>query len=255
MVEPPVIDLHSHVLPGLDDGAADMPDALAICRAVCDDGVRTLAATPHVRVDYPTTADAMARALDEVRAAAVDLDLELLPGGEIDLRELRRPLDELRPFGLGGNLNCLLIEMPYAGWPLDLADRLFHLVAAKVTPVLAHPERNDAVQERPERLADLVRSGCLVQITAASLAGRFGSRTRATAKRLLELELAHLVAGDVHGPSRAGAMSAVAGAIGDRSLAHWLTDDVPAALVAGEPPPPRPKPTGLLRRLVRPGRT
>ncbi len=88
-----MIDLHSHVLPGLDDGAADVEEALAICRAAAADGVEVLAGTPHVRDDHPTTAEAMEAALAGLREAAGDL-LRLVPGGEIALDELRRrPLE------------------------------------------------------------------------------------------------------------------------------------------------------------------
>jgi protein-tyrosine phosphatase len=139
-----LIDLHSHVLPGLDDGAADLDEALAICRGAAAAGIEVLAATPHVRDDYPTTADQMEEALAALRAVAGDI-VRLVPGGELDLAELGRPHEELLRFALAGNPAYLLVETPYAGWPLDLADKLFRLRSAGITPVLAHPERNREV--------------------------------------------------------------------------------------------------------------
>ena len=115
-----MIDLHSHVLPGLDDGAADLEEALAICRAAAADGIELLAATPHVRHDHPTTPEQMEAALAAVQAAAGGT-VGLLPGGELDLAELDRPVDELRRFALAGNPAFLLVETPYHGWPLDIA--------------------------------------------------------------------------------------------------------------------------------------
>jgi protein-tyrosine phosphatase len=194
-----LIDLHSHVLPGLDDGAADLDEALAICQAAAAAGIEVLAATPHVRDDYPTTAEQMEEALAALREAAGDI-VRLVPGGELDLAELDRPREELARFALAGNRAYLLVETPYVGWPLDLADKLFRLRSAGITPVLAHPERNREVQERPELLESIVAGGTLVQLTAGSVDGRLGRGARAGAAALLDRGLAHLLASDAHAP-------------------------------------------------------
>ena len=178
--------------------------------------------------------------------------LELLPGGEIALDRLPElGDDDLRRFSLAGNPKYLLLEAPYFGWPLGLEDTLFQLGLRGFTTVLAHPERNGEVQASPERLAPLVERGTLVQLTAASLDGRLGSAPRKTGLRLLELGLAHLLASDAHAPTlRQIGMSAAARAVGDDELARWLTDDVPAAIVARDAIPPRP--AGPARRFRRP---
>jgi protein-tyrosine phosphatase len=239
-----VIDLHSHILPGLDDGAATLAQSLAIARAAVEDGIEVLAATPHVREDYPTSADEMEERVATVREAVAGqgIPLDVRPGGELAFDRLDRlSADDLRRFGLGGNPSCVLIEFPYYGWPLELGERLFRFRTEGVTPVLAHPERNADVQGDPERLGGLVRGGALVQLTAASVDGRLGRRAREAAHALLELELAHLIASDAHAPSvRAIGMRAAAEAVGDEQLADWLTHAVPAALLAGDPLPERP---------------
>jgi len=239
-----MIDLHAHVLPGIDDGPATLESSVELARAALADGVTAMAATPHVRDDYPTDAATMMRLVRELRAAlaAESLPLELLTGGEVALERLRSSaLSELRAFGLGGNPQYLLVEFPYNGWPLDLPELLFRLIAQDVTPVLAHPERNDVVQKAPRRLEPLVSSGCLVQLTAASAAGRLGRRARAAAARLLELRLAHLLASDAHSPGLRGAgLSAAAAEIGGGELGVWLTQELPAAIVSGANLPPRP---------------
>lgn len=239
-----MIDLHAHVLPGIDDGPGTLESSLALARAAVADGVRVMAATPHVRDDYPTDAATMTRLVGELRAAFASdsLPLELLPGGEVALERVRsHPVSELQVFGLGGNPGYLLVEFPYHGWPLDLPELLFQLVAQGVTPVLAHPERNDVVQEAPEKLQALVASGCLVQLTAASAAGRLGRRPRAAAMQLLELGLAHLLASDAHASGLRGAgLSTAAVSVGGGPLGDWLTRDLPAAIVAGRELPPRP---------------
>ena len=173
-----MIDLHSHVLPGLDDGAAELGASIAMAREAAAAGITALAATPHVRDDYPTTAREIEDALAAVRRAVREqgIEVEILSGAEIAFDRLHSlDEDELRPFGLGGSPNHLLIELPFFGWPLDTADQLRRLRGAGFTTVLAHPERNSAVQDSPQRLADLVSDGALVQLTAASITGGFGS--------------------------------------------------------------------------------
>jgi protein-tyrosine phosphatase len=251
-----VIDLHSHVLPGVDDGAATIADSVAIARAAVADGVWTLAATPHVREDYPTDLATMTRLVSLVRDAIRDegIALELLPGGEIALEQLDLlGREELRGFGLAGNPRYLLVEFPYTGWPLALEERLFKLHTDGFVPVIAHPERNREVQSDPERLEPLVRSGCLVQVTAASVDGRLGRSSAACARSLVDAGLAHMIASDAHLPGvRAIGMSAAARAVGDRALARWLTVGVPRAIVEDTPLPARPEQErrrGVLDRL------
>lgn len=243
-----MIDLHSHVLPGLDDGTKDLSEALALCEAAAEDGIEILAATPHVRHDYPTTPDEMEEALAALRAASPALDV--VAGGELDLAELDRPHDELRRFALGGG-DALLVETPYIGWPLDLAERLFRLRVQGFRLVLAHPERNADVHARPELLEPIVQGGTLVQLTAASVDGRLGSNTKRCARTLLERGLAHLISSDAHAPNvRAVGLSGAVREVGEE-LGRWLTVDVPRALLEGREPPPRPVVRTRRRSLFR----
>jgi hypothetical protein len=117
-----MIDLHAHILPGLDDGPATLDDAIAILRAAVGDGTELIAATPHVRDDYPTTPQAMETGLAELRSAIDDerIPIQVTSGGEIALDQLSNLDDsELRRFTLGDS-HHVLIETPYLGWPLDL---------------------------------------------------------------------------------------------------------------------------------------
>jgi protein-tyrosine phosphatase len=234
-----LIDLHSHVLPGLDDGVKSVAEALALCGAAADDGVTVLAATPHVRHDYPTTPEQMEEALAAVRAAGPAV--EVVAGGELDLAELDRPEEELARFGIGGT-RWLLVETPYYGWPLDILDRLFRLRLAGFGVVLAHPERNADVQERPELLEPLVAGGTLVQLTAASVDGRLGQRPARCARTLLDRQLAHLIASDAHAPEiRAVGLGAAVASLHDGALARWLTHDVPQSILQDAETPTRPE--------------
>ena len=249
-----MIDLHSHILPGLDDGARTIEDSRALAERAAADGISAIAATPHVRADYPTTPAQMEAGVAALRAdfAAHGIGVEVVHGGEIDLEALEDlGEDELRRFSLGQSGRYVLVETPYSGWPLDLEQRLFGLTVLGLVPVLAHPERNAEVQEAPARLGPLVEQGALVQITAASLDGRIGKRSKETAGKLIQEGLAHLVASDAHTPEiREAGLAAAVASLGDAGLAAYLTQEVPAAVLAGEPVPDRPprKRRGFLRR-------
>lgn len=238
-----MLDLHSHVLAGVDDGAATLSDSLEIARAAVADGITELTATPHVRADFPTSATTMHRLVDELRELLADegVPLVLHPGGEIALEHLGSiSADELSSFGLGGGRH-LLIEFPYVGWPLDVHERLFQLQLAGFVPVIAHPERSAEVKAAPERLAPLVEAGSLVQVTAASLDGRLGRSAQRAALELVQRGLAHVIASDAHTAAiREAGMGAAAEAVGGGSLARWLTTDVPRAILTGGQVPPRP---------------
>ncbi len=254
-----MIDLHSHILRGLDDGARTLDESLEIARAAVEDGTEVIAATPHVRDDYPTDAGVMEYRVAELRheLAQAGIPLDARPGGEIALDWVSRlGVDELARFGLGGNPRYVLVETPYYGWPPGLADRLFALIAAGITPVLAHPERNAEVQARPGRLVPIVETGTLVQVTAASIDGRIGRRARETGLLLIDQGLAHMIASDAHHASvREVGMAVAASAVGDPQLAAWLTRGVPSAILEDRELPPRPpvrgRPAGWLGRLLR----
>jgi protein-tyrosine phosphatase len=116
-----VIDLHSHLLPGIDDGVRTTAESLDLLRAAHEDGIARIAATPHVREDYPTSPAEMELRLAEVCGAAREaaIPVEVLPGGELDLEFAARLDDaDLRRFGLGGTSSLLLLEFPYFSWPL-----------------------------------------------------------------------------------------------------------------------------------------
>jgi protein-tyrosine phosphatase len=248
-----VIDLHTHILPGFDDGVRTIEESRELARRAAEEGVTAIAATPHVRADYPTSVDAMERGVEELRAdfGAQGIAVEVLHGGEISLEQLPRlGADELRRFTLAQSGRYVLIEFPYSGWPAGLETALYTVSLAGLTPILAHPERNLEVQRDPVGLQPVVDRGALVQVTAASLDGRLGRSSKATAERLLQLGLAHVLASDAHTPEiRAAGLLAAARSVGDERLARYLTQEAPAAIVAGETLPERPS-AAQKRRLL-----
>jgi protein-tyrosine phosphatase len=248
-----VIDLHSHILPGLDDGARTLEDARELARRAAADGVTAVAATPHVRADYPTRPEDMERGVLGLREDFVEqgIPVEVLHGGEIDLGRLGSlDDDDLRRFSLARSERYLLLEFPYTGWPSGLEETVYGLGLRGLTPLLAHPERNREVQADPGRLGEAVRLGALVQLTAASLDGRIGRSSQRAAQRLLADGLAHVLASDAHTPEiREAGLAEAADAVGDDRLAAYLTADAPAAIVAGETVGPPPKATRRRRRF------
>ena len=234
-----MIDLHAHILPGFDDGVRSIEEARELARLAAAEGVTAIAATPHVRGDYPTTAERMLRGVSLLRDdfAREGVDVDVLTGGELDLDRLWE-LDaaDVQRFTLAGTGRWLLVEMPYRGWPALFERKVEALRGQGIETLLAHPERNDVVQLDPLRLESLVQSGMRVQITAASVEGRLGAPPRDCAHRLIEHGLVHVLATDAHGPAvREGGLAGALESLGDAVLGRRLTVDNPTAIVAGLP--------------------
>jgi protein-tyrosine phosphatase len=212
-----------------------------MARLAARDGVTAIAATPHVRHDFPTTAEEMERAVASLNRDFAEemIDVTVHHGAEIDLEQLGvLGHSELQRLSLAQTGRYVLVEIPLAGWPLYLERRIFELRSANVTPLLAHPERNREVQRNTALAAGATRVGALIQVTAASLDGRLGREARRTCERLLELGLVHVLASDAHAPAvRAAGLSAAATRLHDDGLARFLTLEVPAAIVAGDDVP------------------
>jgi protein-tyrosine phosphatase len=260
-----VIDLHCHLLPGIDDGPPTLDGSLELARALVADGIEVVAATPHVRDDHPSVVPGeLAGRCAALRAAlaADGIELDVVPGGELDLaRGLEASPDELRLISYGQTGRYLLVETPYAGLSSLFEEQLFELELLGFRLLLAHPERNPTFQEDPERLAEIASRGVLLQVTASSLVQNDRrSRSGRLARALVRRGLAHVIASDAHGPwvDRAPISDAVEVA---RRLAgehaESMACDTPAAILAGEQPPSLsatpPRRGGWLRRLGRRG--
>lgn len=197
-----MIDLHSHVLPDTDDGAKSYDMALAMLAIAIEDGITSIAATPHFipGAFAPTGAEVRQAVLElSARAKAHGLAITITPGHEV--RVGTGLLEKLRSgeiLALDPKRRYLLLEMPGSGVPVWMDRLLFELEVGDVVPILAHPERNVGVIKTPKLLYDLVEKGCMVQITAGSITGRFGQKAQETALLLLRHDLVHLVASDAH---------------------------------------------------------
>jgi protein-tyrosine phosphatase len=251
-----VIDLHSHVLPGIDDGPRTIDDSLDLARAAVAAGTRTLVATPHVSWRYPNDADTIARGVRELKARLVaeEIALELLPGAEIAVTRLPE-LDSAQRSRLHlGAGPWLLVEPPFAPVVSGLERIVLELQSSERRVLLAHPERCPAIQRDPQMLGSLVRAGVLTSVTAGSLVGRFGEKVRRFALQLVHEELVHNVAADSHDAvDRPPSMADELEQAGLEPLAEWLTVSVPAAILSGAEIPPRPA-LALTRPRPRPTR-
>ena len=258
-----MIDLHSHLLPGIDDGAPDLEESVELARAAAAQGTRVLAATPHLRADFPDVVpDELPGRCDDVRAAlrSAGVELEVEQGGEVGLQwALNADDHDLQAASYRGRGTDLLLESPYGGL-LDSFDQLVQTVADRgYRLLLAHPENNPTFQKEPNRLRQLVERGVLLQITARSLIRPDRKRgPRPLAELLLREGLAHVLASDAHSgrhlrpPALGAGVEAAAALVGEKR-ARWMVEDAPAAILAGEPLPDPPeaeqRPRGLFGRL------
>lgn len=258
---PALCDIHAHVLPGIDDGPERMEDTIAMARAAQSCGVTTLAATPHLRRDFPDAkVEEFAARCEQVRDALARerIDLQLVGGAETSLSwALEASDDQLRLASFGQQGKDLLIEPPFEAI-VGLGELLHQIQRRGFRVTLAHPERNAGIRADPALLGDLVRQGVLLQVNASSLRpGRRRSDTQRLATQICREGLAHVVASDAHRAAGKRPVTALASALGPLSTlvgtagAQWLTGDAPAAILAGErlPAPPSTR-VSLGRRML-----
>lgn len=259
-----VLDLHCHILPGIDDGPDTVEESVTLARQMADDDVRVVAATPHCREDHPGVvpaelAERCRRLEDQLRQEGVAL--RVVPAGEVGLTwGLEASDEQLRLVSYMQLGRDLLVETPYGPLPGTFEEMLFKLSVRGYRLMLAHPERNPSFHRDPGRLAGLVQRGTLLQVTASSLArSPKDSKSAHLAHKLVMDGMAHVIASDMHGAAapdrptlRAG--SAVALELVGSARTRWLVWDVPSAILKGAqlppmPPAERPQKSGLRSRL------
>jgi protein-tyrosine phosphatase len=261
-----VIDLHCHILPGLDDGAATIDDSLALAQAAQAVGIDTIVATPHIRGDYPFDPVLIGVRAAEVRRALADgvVGVRVIGGAEVAISRVRDLDQETLASLCLGSSNYMLVESPYTPATNIVEETIFDLQVQGFRVVLAHPERSPSFQEDPDRLARLVERGVLCSVTAASMLGVFGGTVRRFSALLFSRGLVHNVASDAHDTTRRpvdlrGGFKALDQEVpGLADQARWFTVTVPEAILGGEELPPMPTPSRGrargLRRLLRGGR-
>lgn len=192
--------MHSHIIPGVDDGSVDMEESLQMIKIAYESGVRRLCATPHIREGWRTETVILRKKLDELIALKNQLgliDMELLLGAEYMLDEfLMEKLLKREVLTLPGNL--VLVETSFYAPPINLDEMLFEIEIKGYTPLIAHPERYDFYQRTPSTYTSLKDKGYLFQLDLISLQGGYGRSTQKTAKILLEQGMFDYVGSDMH---------------------------------------------------------
>lgn len=238
-----MIDLHCHILPGIDDGPEHVEASLAMARAQVEAGVTTVVATPHVSWNYGNSAGTIRPATVTLQAAidAAGIPLRVLPGAEVALtRAADLSAEQLAELRLGDG-PWLLLEPPMAVDSPGIEGMIGMVQSRGSRILLAHPERCAAFHRDPDLLARLVRSGCRGQVTAGALTGTFGRTVQSLARRFVDEGLIHVVASDAHDADyRPPGLRAAISDAGYAPLADWLTADVPGAMLENRPLPPRP---------------
>lgn len=212
-----MIDLHCHLLPGVDDGPPDDATSLAMARIAFDDGIRTLACTPHIYPGlYPNDANAIrehvAALQGKLDAAGIALRLTCGADAHLTPELLGRIKSGTAPTLHGGRY--FLLEPSHHVAPPRFEETVFSFTAAGYVPVITHPERLTWIEDQYSVFESLFRSGAWMQITAGSLTGRFGSNAQYWAERMLDDGIVHLIATDAHGV---------------KHRAPWLAEGVRAA--------------------------
>jgi protein-tyrosine phosphatase len=243
-----VIDLHCHILPGLDDGPANLDFSLSMARAAVEAGTQLIVATPHIRADFnvdPTEIEPRVDLFND-RLQRERLPLRVLPGAEIGWASAS-DLDDVQLARLSlGSGRRVLLESPYGKKPVDLESIIAGLATRGFQSVLAHPERCPLFQRDPARLRKLVDGGALCSITAGSMQGRFGQPVRQFTVEMLRDGLVHDVASDAHDhihrpPGLLDGFDEVKAELpGIERYAPWYTVTSPVAILAGNPVPAAP---------------
>ena len=268
-----MIDLHSHILHGLDDGPETMDESIQMCWMSYRDGVSIIVATPHtlngsyqnnrstilakveelnalikkfgvqsseLGVEYPKLEDFYhcQSAICNLQSA---IELKILPGADVHFsNEILHQLDQGEVTTVGDGKKFLILEFPFHTIPFGAEDVLFQLMARRITPIISHPERNLEITRRPKRYYEMIRMGYFGQVTAMSLTGGFGAKIKGFAEKLLKKRLVHLIASDAHNVNERppGLTHAVREAekIVGKEEARKMVTEYPKAILEGRKP-------------------
>ena len=237
-----MVDIHSHVLPGLDDGAETLEESLAMLEAAARAGTTDIVATPHANAEFTFAPELVARKLAELRAAAGN-SIRIHTGCDFHLQDenIQDALRHPSKYTIN-HKNYLLVEFSDLAILNNTAEIFYQLRSSGMVPVITHPERNGLLQKRFESIEGWVAEGARVQVTAHSFLGRFGKQANKYADKLMQAGLVHFVASDAHDsidrtPDMRQALEYVSDRYGAKR-AEQLFELNPRAAIAGERLPP-----------------
>jgi protein-tyrosine phosphatase len=243
-----MIDIHAHILPGVDDGAKNWDQTLQMARLAVEDGITVMVATPHLyqgRSVDPHRLNSREIILERVaqmkdKLHEEKIPLEILPGCDFPLSfESLKFLDDGRALTINDANRYLLLELPDTSLPPAMEEICFQLQSKGITPIITHPERHMIIQEMPYKLKRLIDLGCLIQMTGNSLTGWFGRRVKKISRQFVKLGYVHLLATDTHDPKRrppvlSQAVAELSRLIG-KNRAQAMVNDIPQKIIDGEP--------------------
>lgn len=261
-----MIDLHSHILPGVDDGAPDMETALRMANMAVEDGITVMACTPHIMPGvYDNVPRSIRHQVELLKKALLEtaIPLDLVTGSDAHMRpDFATAIGDDRILTLN-NSRYVLFEPPHNLAPLRLEECLFDIQMAGYVPVLTHPERLVWIERQYPLITRLVQAGVWMQITAGSLTGLMGKRPQYWAERMLSEGLVHILASDAHNcttrpPMLSQARAVAAQLVGPEEATHLLVtrplgivnNADPASLPASAVVLQEPERASLWRRMI-----
>ena len=250
-----MIDIHSHILPGLDDGAKTLEDSVAMLRVAAESGTTDIVATPHANLEFTFDPDLIGRKIAELQAAAGPAP-RIHRGCDfhLTLENIQDALEHPPKYAV--NHGCyLLVEFSELLIPRTTQEIFDRFLRAGLTPIVTHPERNSLLHSRLDQLQSWVENGARVQVTGQALLGGFGRAAKTIAAELMDRDLVHFIASDAHDavhrpPSLREAYQHVAKNWGERR-AEFLFVTAPQAVIAGKPlAVPDPAPAKRRRKFL-----
>lgn len=239
-----MIDLHAHILPDLDDGAETVEEALEMCRVSYKDGTKTMVATPHILPGiYENDRSTILSKLHELNEALIhsELSLVVLPGADVHFSlDMLQLCENGEIVTVNDNGRYLMVEFDFQGIPYHAEDVLFQMIMHGIIPIITHPERNLEIARSPNRYYEIIKMGCLGQVTAMSLTGGFGPAIKKVAGKLLTKRLLHIIASDAHSidrrpPILSTALRATEKMVGKEEARKMVTE-YPQAIIEGRKP-------------------
>jgi len=243
-----VVDIHSHILPGIDDGSSDLAESLRMLEIAAESGTTDIVATPHANLEYDFDPAIVAEKLEELRTAN-PTSVKIHQGCDfhLDYDLIQDAVANPTKYTINGH-SYLLIELADIFPTNTIPPILDVLIRAGMTPILTHPERYFGLRGKEGEIKEWVTRGCLVQVTGQSLLGVFGSKARKMSERLLDDQMIHFIASDAHRsegrtPRLSDAREAVTSRAGEKT-AELLFEVNPKAVLTGEALPKSERPQG-----------